>query len=121
MSSTALHGLTEAEFSTLSIKAAEAKEAAYCTLSSPLPPIQSPISNSVPPGPYSKFRVGCSLLFADGSIYTGCNVENASYPVGICAERTAISKAVSEGKRKIKALGVSTDIAPPASPCGKSF
>jgi cytidine deaminase len=57
--------------------------------------------------PYSKFRVGCSLLTDDDKIYTGCNVENASYGLTICAERTAICKAVSEGYRKFKAIAVS--------------
>ncbi len=47
--------------------------------------------------PYSNYLVGAALLTADGSIFTGCNVENASYPAGICAERTALVKAVSEG------------------------
>ena len=58
--------------------------------------------------PYSKFRVGCSLLTQDGQIYTGCNVENASYGLAICAERTALVKAVSEGHRSFKAIAVST-------------
>lgn len=56
--------------------------------------------------PYSKFRVGAALLSADGKIFTGCNVENASYPVGVCAERTAICKAVSEGCKKFEAIAV---------------
>ncbi|XP_003691853.1 uncharacterized protein LOC100872329 isoform X1 [Apis florea] len=59
--------------------------------------------------PYSKFKVGAAILCDDGSIFTGCNVENASYPVGTCAERTAIVKAVSEGKRKFKVLTVVAD------------
>lgn len=56
--------------------------------------------------PYSHFTVGASLLCEDGSIYNGCNVENAAYTPGNCAERTAIFKAVSEGKRKFKAIAV---------------
>ena len=59
--------------------------------------------------PYSKFKVGAGVLCIDGTISTGCNIENASYPVGICAERTAIVKAVSEGKRKFKVLAVVAD------------
>ncbi len=58
--------------------------------------------------PYSNFRVGCSLLTEDGTVYTGCNVENASYGLTICAERTALVKAVSEGHRKFQAIAVST-------------
>ncbi len=56
--------------------------------------------------PYSHYHVGAALLGADDKIYTGCNVENAAYPVGICAEQTAFVKAVSEGCRKFKALVV---------------
>jgi len=54
--------------------------------------------------PYSNFRVGAALIMDDGSVYTGCNVENASYGATNCAERTAIFKAVSEGHRKISAI-----------------
>ncbi|XP_060816083.1 cytidine deaminase-like isoform X1 [Bombus pascuorum] len=75
------------------------------------PDIQSLIRKSIAAreysySPYSKFKVGAGLLCSDGIIFTGCNVENASYPVGTCAERTAIVKAVSEGKRKFKVLAV---------------
>ena len=54
--------------------------------------------------PYSHYAVGAALLAEDGTVYTGCNVENAAYPVGICAERTAYAKAVSEGCRSFRAL-----------------
>jgi cytidine deaminase len=54
--------------------------------------------------PYSNFRVGAALIMDDGSVFTGCNVENASYGATNCAERTAIFKAVSEGHRKISAI-----------------
>ena len=57
--------------------------------------------------PYSKFLVGCALLTHDGNIITGCNVENASYPVVQCAEASAIGRAVSMGYRKFKACAVS--------------
>ena len=57
--------------------------------------------------PYSHFYVGAALLCEDGTVVTGCNVENASYGLCLCAERVAISKAVSEGKRHFKALAVS--------------
>ena len=56
--------------------------------------------------PYSRFQVGAALLCADGSIYTGCNVENASYGATNCAERTAFFKAVSDGKREFTAIAI---------------
>jgi len=59
--------------------------------------------------PYSNFHVGAAVLMEDGSIYTGCNIESASYSPTNCAERTAIFKAVSEGKRKIKAIAIVGD------------
>ena len=62
--------------------------------------------------PYSNFRVGAALLCEDGSVYTGCNMENAAYTPGICAERTAVYKAVSEGKRKFVAIAVAGGPAP---------
>lgn len=54
--------------------------------------------------PYSKFAVGSAVLCADGQIFTGCNIENSSYPVGICAERVALSKAISLGKQNFRAI-----------------
>jgi cytidine deaminase len=66
--------------------------------------------------PYSHYHVGAALLAADGTIYTGCNVENASYPVCICGERTALVKAVSEGAREFTAIAVATING--GSPCG---
>ncbi|KAG5899765.1 hypothetical protein JTB14_006102 [Gonioctena quinquepunctata] len=56
--------------------------------------------------PYSNFKVGSSLLCEDGTLYRGCNIENRSFTVGICAERCAYSKALSEGKSKFKAVAV---------------
>ncbi|XP_008050974.1 cytidine deaminase [Carlito syrichta] len=77
----------------------EAKKAAYC--------------------PYSHFPVGAALLTRDGKIFSGCNVENASYPLGICAERTAIQKAVSEGSKDFLAIAVSSDVQDDfITPCG---
>jgi cytidine deaminase len=69
--------------------ALKAKENAYC--------------------PYSGFHVGAALLTFDGKVYTGCNVENASYGATNCAERTAIFKAVSEGERKFSAIAIMSD------------
>jgi len=68
--------------------------------------------------PYSKFRVGASVLTSDGTIYSGCNVENASYGLAICAERNAIFQAAFAGKRKIVAVAVSSDERGFLTPCG---
>ncbi|XP_041672823.1 cytidine deaminase b [Cheilinus undulatus] len=77
----------------------EAKKQAYC--------------------PYSKFRVGAALLTHDNCVFTGCNVENACYNLGVCAERNAISKAVSEGYRSFKAIAIASDLNDQfISPCG---
>lgn len=67
--------------------------------------------------PYSNFHVGAALITEDGSVYTGCNIENASYTPTICAERTAIFKAISEGHKKIKKIAVVGDSSP-TYPCG---
>ncbi|XP_066259685.1 cytidine deaminase-like [Euwallacea similis] len=67
-------------------EATEARENAYC--------------------PYSKFKVGCAVLCEDGTIFAGCNIENASFIVGVCAEKCAYSKAISCGKLKFKAVAV---------------
>lgn len=66
--------------------------------------------------PYSNYRVGAALLATDGEVYTGCNVESASYTPTICAERTALVKAISEGKREFSAVAVVTRDG--GSPCG---
>ncbi len=66
--------------------------------------------------PYSSFPVGAALLGRSGRVYTGCNVENAAYPLVTCAERTAVTKAVSEGEREFQAIAVVTDTG--ATPCG---
>ena len=68
--------------------------------------------------PYSKFRVGAAVLAEDGTIFTGANIENASYPVSHCAERVAMHKAVSEGRRRLRAVAVVADGDQPAMPCG---
>lgn len=79
-------------------KALDAREKAYC--------------------PYSNFKVGAAVLFEDGNIYTGCNIENASFGGTNCAERTAIFKGVYEGNREIKGLAVVGDINGYTYPCG---
>lgn len=68
--------------------------------------------------PYSKFPVGAALSTKDGQIFTGCNIENASYPLTNCAERTAMFKAVSEGQRSFDYLVVTGNTEGPISPCG---
>jgi cytidine deaminase len=65
---------------------------------------------------YSNFPVGAALLSRSGRVFSGCNVENAAYPLTTCAERTAVTKAVSEGERSFEAIAVVT--ATGASPCG---
>lgn len=92
--------MTSAELHALHYTAIEARSGAYC--------------------PYSRFRVGCAVLTKAGITLYGANVENASYPVGICAERTALAKAVTDGHHRIgfKAVAVVTDVSPPCSPCG---
>lgn len=94
--------ITTTEFAELQKRATAAKATAYCR--------------------YSRFRVGATLLCADEAgdvVYVpGANVENASYPVGTCAERVAFGTAVTSGIKKFRAIAVATDISPPASPCG---
>lgn len=68
--------------------------------------------------PYSRFGVGAALVAADGRIYTGCNIENASFGLTNCAERTALFKAVSEGQREFTTIAVVADSPGPVSPCG---
>ncbi|KAL2757464.1 hypothetical protein ACRALDRAFT_2039891 [Sodiomyces alcalophilus JCM 7366] len=92
------YGLTKDELTTLHERSVAAKSTAYC--------------------PYSKFRVGATLLSNDGQWVDGANVENASYGVGTCAERVALGKAVTEGIRSFKAVGVAADIEETCSPCG---
>jgi cytidine deaminase len=88
--------LTELVLTDLARRAADARQWAYC--------------------PYSNYPVGAALLTASGKIYDGVNVENAAYPNGLCAERTAVVKAVSEGEREIVAIAVATKNG--GSPCG---
>ena len=68
--------------------------------------------------PYSKFKVGAAVLTAGGKIYTGCNVENASYPVGICAERVAMSKAVADGETEFTVIAIVGSGENYCMPCG---
>ena len=68
--------------------------------------------------PYSNFKVGAAALFEDGNIYTGCNIENASYGATNCAERSAIFNGVSKGNRVLKALALIGDTNSYTYPCG---
>lgn len=71
---------------------------------------------------YSHFAVGAALLCADGSVYTGCNIENSAFSATVCAERTAFFKAISDGKRDFKMIAVvggkNNDVSRPCMPCG---
>ncbi|PKM83074.1 MAG: cytidine deaminase [Firmicutes bacterium HGW-Firmicutes-14] len=90
--------LTKDEITRLVDTAREAREKAYA--------------------PYSGFKVGAAVLGYDNKIYTGCNVENVSYGLTNCAERTAVFKAVSEGIREFRAIAIYADTAKYCSPCG---
>lgn len=72
--------------------------------------------------PYSNFKVGAAILCKNGKVYTGCNIENSSYPLGNCAERTAIFKAISEGERDFESIAIAgskdNDFSNPCYPCG---
>lgn len=68
--------------------------------------------------PYSRFRVGAALMAADGSIHAGCNVENASFPAGICAERNALGAAIRSGHREFTAMVIIAESDAPTPPCG---
>lgn len=82
----------------LILKAIEARELAYC--------------------PYSNFKVGAAALFEDGNIYTGCNIENASFGATNCAERTAIFNAISNGNKVLKEIAIIGDVNNFTYPCG---
>ncbi|MDY0396593.1 cytidine deaminase [Virgibacillus halophilus] len=68
--------------------------------------------------PYSRFPVGAALLTKSGKIYTGCNIENAAYPVTCCAERVAIFKAIADGESEFQEMAVVADTQRPVPPCG---
>lgn len=68
--------------------------------------------------PYSGFAVGAALLLPNGNVVSGCNVENASFGLAVCAERNAIAGAIAGGAQRFRAAAVVTDVSPPVSPCG---
>lgn len=68
--------------------------------------------------PYSRFRVGAALEATDGAVYAGVNIENASFPVGICAERAALAQAVSDGRSAFRRIAIATGTDRPVAPCG---
>jgi len=68
--------------------------------------------------PYSKFQVGAAVRDERGRIHVGCNVENASYGLTVCAERNAVAAAVAAGARRVRAVAVASGARPPATPCG---
>ena len=68
--------------------------------------------------PYSHYLVGAAVLDERGRIHAGCNVENASYGLTVCAERNAVAVAVAAGARRVQAVAVVTESSPPGSPCG---
>ena len=68
--------------------------------------------------PYSHFKVGAALLGESGRVYLGCNVENSSYGLCVCAERSAIARAVADGERRFKGIVIATQSEPPSPPCG---
>ena len=90
--------MNETEHDTLIAAATRARENAYA--------------------PFSNFRVGAAVRSKSGRIYTGCNVENSTYGLTVCAERVALWKALSEGEREFTQIAVVTSSEPPASPCG---
>ena len=68
--------------------------------------------------PYSRFHVGAAIETGDGRVFAGCNVESASYGLTICAERMALGAAIAAGARTLRRVVVTTDVDPPAAPCG---
>jgi cytidine deaminase len=68
--------------------------------------------------PYSTFAVGAALESADGQVFTGCNIENATYGLTMCAERVAVFKAISEGHRQFRRIAIVADTLSPTPPCG---
>lgn len=68
--------------------------------------------------PYSRFAVGAALVAADGRVFTGCNVENLSFGLTMCAERVALGRAIAEGVREFQAIAIVADTREPVSPCG---
>ena len=90
----------------------------------PLPPLLQDLAararsaQELAYAPYSKFPVGAALLASDGRVFVGANIENASYGLTVCAERTAMYQAVLAGARQVTAIAICTNLSPPAAPCG---
>lgn len=93
-----MSSVTDAMLESLVERARAASQSAYC--------------------PYSCFPVGAAVLAGDGAVYDGCNVENASYGLTVCAERSAVFQMVARGANRILALALFTETAEPAAPCG---
>lgn len=93
-----MSGAPQPTLATLGARALEAMERAYA--------------------PYSRFRVGAALEGADGRVFAGANVENASYGAGICAERAAVLRAVTDGTREFRRIVIATEASTPTPPCG---
>jgi cytidine deaminase len=92
------HPLDDKQIAVLIAHVAHAREAAYA--------------------PYSNYRVGAAVVAEDDRVFFGCNVENASYGLSLCAERSAMASAVAAGAKRIKAVVVVTEADPPGTPCG---
>ncbi len=99
---------------------AESSEASVSQLSSELAELvrRAQAARGSAYAPYSQFLVGAAVRTSDGRVFSGANVENASYGLSVCAERSAVLAAVLAGSRELAAIAVCTELSPPAAPCG---